>query len=41
MRTLRFLKPYALQVIPNLKLAAGIVQVYQDSIEFERMLQRN
>jgi beta-glucosidase-like glycosyl hydrolase len=30
-----FGNPYALQVIPNLKLAAGIVQVYQDSIEFQ------
>ncbi|MFT4973338.1 MAG: beta-glucosidase-like glycosyl hydrolase [Saprospiraceae bacterium] len=30
-----FGNPYALQLIPNLKLAAGIVQVYQDFIEFQ------
>jgi hypothetical protein len=30
-----FGNPYALQIIPNLKLANGIVQVYQDFIEFQ------
>jgi len=30
-----FGNPYSLQVIPNLRLAAGIVQVYQDFIEFQ------
>jgi beta-glucosidase-like glycosyl hydrolase len=30
-----FGNPYALQVIPNLRMAAGIVQVYQDFIEFQ------
>jgi beta-N-acetylhexosaminidase len=30
-----FGNPYALQVIPNLRLAAGIVQVYQDFIDFQ------
>jgi len=30
-----FGNPYALQVIPNLKLANGIVQVYQDFIPFQ------
>jgi beta-glucosidase-like glycosyl hydrolase len=30
-----FGNPYALQIIPNLKLAIGIVQVYQDFIEFQ------
>ncbi|MFT5964822.1 MAG: beta-N-acetylhexosaminidase [Flavobacterium sp.] len=30
-----FGNPYALQALPNLKLAAGIVQVYQDFIEFQ------
>jgi hypothetical protein len=30
-----FWNPYALQALPNLKLAAGIVQVYQDFIEFQ------
>jgi beta-glucosidase-like glycosyl hydrolase len=30
-----FGNPYAMQVIPNLNLAAGIVQVYQDFIEFQ------
>ncbi|MGO4819309.1 glycoside hydrolase family 3 protein [Flavobacterium sp. W22_SRS_FP1] len=27
--------PYALQIIPNLELADGIVQIYQDFIEFQ------
>jgi beta-glucosidase-like glycosyl hydrolase len=30
-----FGNPYALQAIPNLHLAAGIVQVYQDFLEFQ------
>ncbi|PRZ22864.1 glycoside hydrolase family 3 protein [Flavobacterium granuli] len=30
-----FGNPYALQVIPNLKSAVGIVQVYQDFVEFQ------
>jgi beta-N-acetylhexosaminidase len=30
-----FGNPYALQVIPNLNLASGIVQVYQDFAEFQ------
>ncbi|MFT7164993.1 MAG: beta-N-acetylhexosaminidase, partial [Flavobacterium sp.] len=30
-----FGNPYALQLINNLQLAAGIVQVYQDFIEFQ------
>jgi hypothetical protein len=30
-----FGNPYALQVIPNLKLATGIIQVYQDFDEFQ------
>ncbi|MDD5149374.1 MAG: glycoside hydrolase family 3 N-terminal domain-containing protein [Flavobacterium sp.] len=30
-----FGNPYALQVIPNLKSATGIIQVYQDFIEFQ------
>ncbi len=30
-----FGNPYALQVIPNLKSAVGVVQVYQDFTEFQ------
>jgi hypothetical protein len=40
MCALCFGNPYALQALPNLKLAAGIVQVYQD-LNFKRMLRRN
>ena len=32
-----FGNPYALQVIPNLKLALGIIQVYQDFTEFQEI----
>ena len=30
-----FGNPYALQVIPNLKNASGIIEMYQDFIEFQ------
>jgi hypothetical protein len=35
MCALCFEPTHALQALPNLKLAAGIVQVYQDFIEFQ------
>ena len=31
-----FGNPYALPIIPNLKKASGLIQVYQDFIEFQK-----